>query len=141
MSLEINYKFSTSGFAVRLKTADSQENGKRPAGFADPKFDFTPDDILACGFEYIPVAKSPLDLQKTFSKKRNRIINDWQKREVFLLMNGVDVPVHYAGMGVVKVGAEEAASISLMAASGDKNASIFTPFSNLAKLLSRVRVK
>ncbi len=58
-------------------------------------------------------------------------------RECFMLMGGIDTPVHFAGIGIVKSGAETTASIQLMAASNPVN--VLLPFQNLSSLLKRIK--
>jgi hypothetical protein len=117
VSMEVFYPFQDAGFAVELSKAVSTANGPRPAGFADPAYDFTPSDMLASGYEYVPVAKAPGELVATFSTKKNRVVAAWKGRKCTVLMGGLNNPVHYAGAGVVRFGAERTAKIQRLAAS------------------------
>lgn len=104
VSMEVEYRPMESGFAVAHK-------GK-------PTFDSTPSDFAEAGFDYVPYADAPEELRATFSEERNRIIGRYKNRDTFLLMGGLDKNVHYAGVGLVKYGAERTAEITRMAASG-----------------------
>lgn len=131
VSMEVLYPFMPG---------DDNENPSRAAGFAvalngkDPKFDFTPADLLKAGYEYIPAAKAPAELIATFSKKKNRVVAQWNSRKVYVLMGGLSDPVHYAGTGVVQFGAEAPAKIIRMAASGED------PMDTLADSLLKIFV-
>lgn len=98
------HRESASGFAVAL-------NGKTP------QFDFTPSDMLRAGWEYVPAAKAPEELIATFSRKKNRVVAQYRGRRVCVLMGGLENAVHYAGVGVVRYGAEPPAKIMRLAAS------------------------
>ena len=122
VSMEVQYTLAESGFAVRLKEK--------------PKFAFTPDDMLAAGWEYVPFDKSPKELQECFSREKNRVTKRFQGREVFVLMGGIENRVHFAGVGLVRYGAEPTAKISRMTA----NDGLTAPFNRLEELLGRLRV-
>ena len=114
------YPFEEAGFAVELAKANgTAKNGYRPAGFQDPVYDFTPQDLLMAGYEYVPYDKAPAELIATFSRKKNRVMAAWKGRRVTVLMGGLSSRVHYAGAGVVHFGAERTAKIQRLAASKD----------------------
>jgi hypothetical protein len=103
VSMEISYPYSGSAFAVAL-------NG------AKPKFP-TPDDIVACGFEYIPWSTAPEDLLACFSVKKRRVVGKFQGRPVLHMLGGTDGVLHYSGVGLTRSPAEREAKILRMAAS------------------------
>ncbi len=108
-----------------LVPGDDAANPNSAAGFAlnlnggQPKFNFTPPDMLRAGYEYVPAAKAPEELVATFSRKKNRVMAQYRGRRVCVLMGGLDNPVHYAGVGLVRYGAEPPAKILRLAASAE----------------------
>ncbi len=108
VSMEVDWAMDDCGFAVKI-------------GSGAPRFTFTPPDFLKIGYEYIPFANAPADLIATYSKKANRINSQWKGREVTLLMGGLNTPLHYAGVALVKSGAERQANIQHLTASAPKN--------------------
>ena len=104
VSMEVMYPLESAGFAVAL-------NGK------PPEQNLTPSDLLSAGYEYVPYADAPEELRAVFSRKKNRVVAQYKGRKVFVLMGGLDQPVHYAGAGVVQFGAEPPAKILRLAAS------------------------
>ena len=97
----------TSGFAVKIP------DGEKPI------MDHSPNDFLAAGYEYIPGSKAPADLIKTFNTKASpmRVDKNWKGRKVTLLMNQEVGSVHFAGLGLVRYGAEPTAKIKQVVAS------------------------
>lgn len=104
VSMEVFYRPEDSGFAIDLA-------GK------PPEFSFSPQDMLAAGHEYVPYDKAPKALINTFSKESERIVSKYKGRKTYMMMGGLSNPVHYAGLGVVKHGAEPPARITRLAAS------------------------
>lgn len=123
VSMEVEYPFGEAGFAIAMK------NGK-PAVTAE----FTPKQMLDSGWEYVPFKSAPDDLKATFSRKKNRIVSQYRGRQTGYLMGGLDQEVLYAGLAVVKWGAEPPAKITRVTASSD----IAAPFANFAELLSSI---
>lgn len=105
VSMECAYRLDGSGFAVELR-------GKQP------EFNFTPSDMLAAGYEYVPYLSAPPELQAVFSRKKNRVVAMYKGRKCFVLMGGIDGQVHFAGTGLVRYGAEPPARILRLVASG-----------------------
>jgi hypothetical protein len=103
ISMEVLYPFDEAGFAL-VGT---------PGEFTAT----TPRDMLDAGFEYVPHNQAPPELISTFSRKRNRVVAQYKGRKVFVLMGGLNNPVHYQGLGVVAFGAEPPAKITRLAAS------------------------
>lgn len=108
VSMEVEYMFKDCAFAVQLK--DKQK----------PKHE-TPDDMVTAGWELIPWLNAEEELLNVYSFKKKRIIADWKGRKVVQLMGGINKPVHYAGVGVVRYGAEAEARILSMAASATRD--------------------
>lgn len=104
VSLEAAFPFSETAFAVQLK--DGQK----------PKFN-TPADMLAAGWEYVPVMEAPDELLLTYSVKKKRIISDFNNRKVVQMVGGLNNAVHFAGFAIVAYQAEQPAEILQMAAS------------------------
>jgi hypothetical protein len=127
VSMEVDYDIEQSGFAVALN------------GSGKPKFDFTPSDMLAAGYEYIPWASAPNELRATFSQEKQRVTKDWLRRDVTLLLGGLNSPVHYAGVAIVKYGAEPTANIKRLSASDSTN--VYAPFEQLADFLKNLLTK
>lgn len=125
VSMEVKYPFSETGFAVA-------RNGREPLKeFSDS----TPSDMSAAGYDYVSTLEAPEDLLATFSQKKNRIVKDYKGRKATLLMGGIDGDVHFAGVGLVKYGAEKTAAIQTLAASASPL--IFAPFQDLAELIRK----
>lgn len=118
VSMEVQYPYAEAGFAINTR------GGKN-------LFSSTPDHVAQAGFDYASWKDAPDELRATFSLKKNRIVAKYKGRDTYLLMGGLEHPVHYAGMAVVKYGAERTAQITRMAASaGD-----LRPFLALPQLL------
>lgn len=131
VSMEVQYPFNEQcGFALNLKPVAPGKGG----GFQPPLFAFSPPDFLSAGYEYVPYDKAPADLIACFSKKKNRVVMAYKSRHVTVMMGGLNNPVHYAGLGIVKYGAESTAKLIRMAASAPKDAS--GPFAELAALIA-----
>jgi hypothetical protein len=103
--MEVLWDLDSCGFSVAM-------DGKRQT----PGWN-TPNDFLAAGWEYVPFLQAPAALQGCYSTKASRITKLYQGRRVIVLMGGLDSPVHYSGLGLVKHGAEREASITNMSAS------------------------
>jgi len=119
----VKYPFSETGFAI-------ERDGKA----ALKEFsESTPPDMAAAGYDYVATANAPKDLIATFSQERNRITKDYKGRKTTLLMGGIDGDVHFAGVGLVKYGAEKTAAIQTLAASSTPL--IIAPFQDLAEAI------
>jgi len=125
VSMEVQYLFSESGFAVHM--------GKKA------EFEGSPQDMIDAGYEYVSWKDAPEEMRATFSKKKNRRVAMYKGRNPVLLMGGLDKPVHYAGVAVVRYGAEPTADITRLAAS--KTADLAVPFQNLAQLFAQALSK
>jgi hypothetical protein len=106
VSMEVLWPRDEAGYAVEL-------NGGAPL------YAFSPSDFIAAGWEYVPEEKAPAELQAAWSEKRGMIVSRYQSRKVVLMMGGLAGQVHYAGVGVVSFGAERAAKITRLVASGE----------------------
>ncbi len=114
VSMEVDWSFDEDcGFAVSL---NSGARGT-PKSFLAPIFDFSPEDFLKSGWEYIPYGKAPAELRATFSIKKNKVMAQWKGREVVVLMGGLNNPIEYAGLALVRAGAEKPAKINRLTAS------------------------
>lgn len=98
----------TSSFAVALASGQK------------PEFDYSPKDFLESGWELVPGDKAPQSLIDTYNTKARpmRVDKDWKGRKVVVLMNHQVGRVNYAGLGLVRYGAEPAARINTVVASG-----------------------
>lgn len=112
VSMEVRFAFAGSGFAVARPQAG------RMGEYKDPKLNpDTPRDILQSGFEYVPFMEARPEILATFSKEKNKMVGKYQGRPTFLMMGGLDTPVHYSGVGWVRYGAEPTAGIQQLVAS------------------------
>jgi hypothetical protein len=118
VSMEVRYDYTKAGFLVAA-------NGKVNSG--------TPDDIAQAGYEWFAWSSASEELQATFSPKKNRVIKDYRGRDTTLMMGGIDGTVHFAGVGLVKYGAERTAKILQMAASGTPG--LLEPIAQIPELL------
>jgi len=85
-------------------------------------FDYSPQHFLDAGYEYIPGDKAPKDLLATVAGGEDapvRVIKPWRGRKVSLLFNEQVGSVHFAGIALVRYGAERAANIKTVVASGE----------------------
>ncbi len=121
VSIECLWPLEESGFAVPIKQGFKRE-------FAST----TPRDFELAGYEYVPYDKAPKSLISTYSEKARRITGLYKGRKASVLMGGLDNQVHYAGVGIVRYGAEAPAKIMRLAAGIDDPA-----FSNLADSIDR----
>jgi hypothetical protein len=99
----------TSSFAVQLP-----KDGK-------PELGFSPPDFLEAGWEYIPGNEAPKDLLNTTTSGDGtafRVDKQWHGRKVVVLMNDQVGHVHFSGLAIVRYGAEKAAGIRSVVASG-----------------------
>jgi hypothetical protein len=115
VSMDIKYG-DDSAFVVKIPN---------PGGLL---FEESPKEFLDAGYEYVPYLKAPKNLKDLYDitpKPRlgsrqlepQRITGDYEGREVSLLMGGRYGAIHFAGLAVVKYGAEPTASIGRLAAS------------------------
>jgi hypothetical protein len=127
VSMEVQYPYDDSGLAIASA-------GAKP-------MDTTPADLAAMGYDYVPWSAASEELRGTFSKEKNRIVKKYQGRETFMLMGGVNGTVHYAGIGLVKYGAEPTAEITQMAASATGEVEKFQPILSLGDLIEEAAKK
>lgn len=106
VSMEVLWPLEQSGFAVAM---DGRESLNKD----------TPPDFAKAGYDYFPYEQAPKELIATYSPKKERVVAQWKGRRVHVLMGGINTPVHYAGVGVVRYGAEPTAKIQRLAASGE----------------------
>ncbi len=136
VSMEVQYPFNEVGFAV--------ERGNR--GPLKQLAATTPDDLAMAGYDYAPISQAPTDLAwfdekegvwdtSVFSKDKGRIDGNYKGRKVTMLMGGLDSPVHFAGVGLVKYAAESKAGISRMMASDNTAELVIEPFRGLTDFL------
>jgi hypothetical protein len=128
VSMEVSFAFSLSGFAIEMSS-----NGKQ-------RFDSSPQDMVNAGWDYVPWSDASPKLLETFSKEKNRMVGMFQNRKTLLMLGGLDSPVHYAGVGLVRYGAEKEAGIEMMAASA-KGTFHSGPFAALPILLAKALEK
>ena len=136
VSMEANYQFNNSGFAI------ARGNRAPLKGFEST----TPEDMAMAGYDYVPVEQAPDDLaslnsktgyyeSSVFDKEKGFVVSNYRGRKVTLMMNGLDKPVHFAGVGLVKYGAESKAGINRMLASADAPTLLIEPFKGLTDFL------
>lgn len=136
VSMEAVYDFSDGGFAIT-------RGNRSPL----PEFSkSTPEDMDTAGFDYVSVKDSPPALasfnakkqtydSEVFNKEKGRMESNYKGRKVTMMMGGLDNPVHFAGVGLVKYGAESKAGISRMLASADGASLLIEPFQGLTSFL------
>ena len=136
VSMEAVYDFKDNGFAI------ARGNRSPLKEFANT----TPDDMSQAGFDYVPIAAAPEGLASfneqtktydsaVFNKAMGRMESNYKGRKVTMLMGGLDGLVHFAGVGLVKNGAESKAGISRMLASADGPTLLIEPFRGLTDFL------
>jgi hypothetical protein len=126
VSMEVIYDFNKAGFLVEGKGLNSG----------------TPDDIAKMGYDYVPVVDANDELLASFSIKKNRLVKKYKNRKTAVLMGGIDSPVHFAGVGIVRYGAEPTAKITRLAASDDSPAvKLLTNLESLSTLLKQASGK
>lgn len=136
VSMEVQYPFEQAGLAI------ARGNRAPLKGFEAT----TPEDMSAAGYDYTPIKDAPTDLvtvnaktghyeSSVFNKDKGRIDSNYKGRKVTLLMGGLDNPVHFAGVGLVKYGAESKAGIQRMLASADGPTLLIEPFKGLTEFL------
>lgn len=135
VSMEIDWVLEDSGFAVKRGTA---RDGK--GTMSDPTFNTSPQDFLDAGWEYVPFDKAPADLVATFSPERNKVVKNYKGRKVTVLVGGIDKPVHYAGLGLVKYGGEKKAKINRLVASKE-NAGLGGAIRDLPRILQEAAAR
>jgi hypothetical protein len=107
LSMEVLWPFEEAGFAVGLAGRSSMNRD-------------TPEDFLKAGYDYWSYDDAPAELRATFATKgprKGEVVAQYRGRPVFVLMGGLDNPVDYTGIAVVKMGAEPTAKIMRLAAS------------------------
>lgn len=135
VSMEVSYPFQGSGFAIAL---DKNKGG----GFKSPKINpDTPSDLLASGWEYVDFHDAPEELLACYSREKNRMVQRFRGKTTYLLMGGLDTPVHYAGVGWVRFGAEPTADIEQLAASGQGHPINPTPFVHLGAAFGKLAAR
>jgi hypothetical protein len=102
VSMEVDWIMETSGFAVERVTGEFKAT--------------TPADFTAQGWEYVPHDQAPPELRAVFSDKKNRVVAQYKGRRVVVLMGGLENPVHFAGLALVRYGAEPPARINRLIA-------------------------
>jgi len=109
VSMEADYRHMDSGIAI------ATNGGKQ-------LFDTTPDHFAAAGYDYVPVAEAPEELLAALTQKGRAmsVKKKYRNRPVAYLMGGLTGSVHFAGVGVVKYGAERTAQITRVTASNDR---------------------
>ena len=78
------------------------------------------EEYVKSGYEYIPGHLAPDDLLATIAGgdgQPTRVVKSWRGRKVSLLMNERAGSVHFAGIALVRYGAERAANIKTVVAS------------------------
>ncbi len=104
VSMEVLWKLDDAGFAV---------NSGGKGLFKDT----TPDHFAQAGWDYVPYKEAPKGLQSLF--RDGAVKGKWKNHPTAILMGGLDGAVHYAGLGVVRYGAEPTAKINRLTASGE----------------------
>jgi hypothetical protein len=118
VSMEVLWRLEDAGFAV---------NSGGKGLFKDT----TPDHFAQAGWDYVPYKDAPKDLKATF--RDGAVKGKWKNNPVAILMGGLDGAVHYAGLGVVRYGAEPTAKINRLTASGA------SPFARLLRAAELTR--
>lgn len=78
----------------------------------------TPKDMADLGWAYVPCGSAPARLQECFDDKKVRIRGKWGRRDVLLLIGGLNGRIHYQGVGLTPLGKEPEAQVTSMMASG-----------------------
>lgn len=122
VSMECDWLLNESGILV-------ERRGEKPTLASK-----TPPDLWEAGWEYIDYTEAPEELKASFSVKRNRVVGPYKGRAVRVLMGGLDKPIHFSGMAVVRYGAEPSAGIMRLAASDETSRCLGNITEGLKKL-------
>lgn len=118
VSIEANYSFLNSGFVI----GDAAKADQALHGLMDEQ---TPPELKAAGLGYLAVQSAPEELLNCFSFEKGRIVKAWGQCPVSLMMGGINGEAHFAGIGIVRYGAErEAEILQLLASDPDKLAEL-----------------
>lgn len=114
VSMEVNYSLIDSGFVVMNRQKGTTEQ-RRVMDASTPK-----DWPETLG--YVPCIDSPDDLLDCFNFKKRAVDGAWAGLPVSLMKGGIGADgkggrVHYAGVGLVRYGAEREAEIQRLLAS------------------------
>jgi hypothetical protein len=109
VSMEMAYNFLDSGFLV----SDLGSATKAQTALLE---EWTPAEVKDLGLGYIAVENAPKELLDCFDSKTRRITGAWNKCPVSLMQGGLAGTVHFAGVGIVRYGAEREAQILEMLA-------------------------
>lgn len=106
VSMENMFSMDSSGFLVR------DEQQELSGEFA------TPTDLTELGWTYVPCTSAPEKLAECFDENRVKIKAKWGKRDVLLMIGGLNGKIHYQGVGLTPLGKEPEAEVTAMMASG-----------------------
>jgi hypothetical protein len=126
VSMECDWMLWESGFVV-------ERRGEKPT----PGFK-TPPDLWESGWEYIDYIDAPEELRSSFSVKKKRVVSLYKGRSVRVLMGGLNKPIHFSGMAVVRYGAEGSAAIMRLAASDETSQALGNIAEGLKKFFSKI---
>lgn len=110
VSMDLWFEPQHSGIAVKLLAGEQ------------PEFN-PPDDFRNAGYDYVPYMDAPQELKECFDSKRvpNAVTKNYKGRQVTVMAGGFNGPIAFAGMGVVKEGAEPTAAIGRLIASAPED--------------------
>jgi hypothetical protein len=114
VSQEVLYSLEDSGFII-------EPDGKQSRGTQEILDKYTPAEFKAAGLAYVPVMLSaeemcPEDLFQCYSFEQRRVVRDWHGQRVSVCKGGINGSVHFAGVGMVRYGAEREAQIQQLLA-------------------------
>lgn len=104
VSMEMGWNMAESGFIVG--TPD-KARGK----VASLLKETTPEEFSALGYGYVPAVHAPDELLGCWNYDKHCVGGAWEGLPVRVLMNGVGGQTQFAGVGLVRYGAEREAEI------------------------------